>query len=394
MQEHQITTQLYGHRSQRRSWSIRDIFEDNRNWELYEYQHWKELRPVEVKEVQKMMTCKDLERGFFTMYCKTCKEAHDVFFGCSSRICSNCGKNYTDKWAKSLRRAMFKVPHRHLVLSIASELWEVIREYRDLQKIMMDCAIRTLNNVLSIKGRRKLLAGAIVVIHPFSRDISFKPHIHILVTEGGFDSKNKFVPIRFIPARPMRKVWQYEVLTSFKKHLPKTRFYRKLIHQLFEEHPEGFYVYLPKETRITNLRQIGKYVGRYVRHPAIANTRIVNYDGQTVTFWYKDNHEVRHYVSMKVQHFIKSIIQHIPESQFKMIRYYGAYARKHKKRYAHYLEQGSITQSKLGDFPKQRSFKCPNCGSPMEFIEYNKEGPPTKQQFGNSLVDWNYIFPS
>ncbi|MCD4845207.1 MAG: transposase zinc-binding domain-containing protein, partial [Methanosarcinales archaeon] len=76
------------------------------------------LRDVEINEVTKMMTCKDADRGFFTYYCENCGTEKTVHFGCNSRICTNCGKNHTDKWANSLRKALFNVPHRHAVLTI------------------------------------------------------------------------------------------------------------------------------------------------------------------------------------------------------------------------------------------------------------------------------------
>ena len=34
-----------------------------------------------------------------------------------------------------------------------------------------------------------MLAGAIVVLHPFKKNMGFNPHLHVLVTEGGFDKR-------------------------------------------------------------------------------------------------------------------------------------------------------------------------------------------------------------
>jgi hypothetical protein len=108
----------------------------------------------------------------------------------------------------------------------------------------------------------------------------------------------------------------------------------ELIDHLFKKYREGFYVHLPKESRITNKRRIARYVARYIWHPAVANTRLHRYDGKTVTFWYKDREGKRHFVTMEVREFIKALIQHIPDRNFKMIRYYGAYSRKTKRRYS------------------------------------------------------------
>lgn len=285
---------------------------------------------------------------------------------------------------------MFNVPHRQIVLSVSDVLWPIMREHRELLKIYMDAAIQAINDTLSHCLRRDVKAGAIVVLHPFSKDLEFKPHIHALVTEGGFDKHGKFVAKRFIPARPLRKTWQYQVLTRFKKALPQSRDLSRLIDTLFKKY-DGFYAHLPEESRITSKRAIAKYVGRYVRHPAIANSRICDYDGKNVTFWYVDNDGTKHFKTMRVFEFIRSIIQHIPEKHFKMIRYYGAYCRKWKRKYAFYLMQESITQAKLKDSYGKRVQLCPKCRTEMDFIMYWKKGPPEIDDFGTKVEDWHYI---
>lgn len=373
--------------------SVKAIFEDNHNWDTYYFTNKDKIRAVELEEVRKTLWCKDGSRGFFIYWCETCKEPRIVYFGCNSRICSNCGKNHTDKWAKSVSRAMFDVPHRHGVFTIPDALWPILRENRGLWKVLMDAAIQAINDTLSHFLRRKVLAGAIVVLHPFSRDLGFNPHLHALITEGGFDKRGRFVHKAYIPFKALRRTWQYQALTRLKAALPDTPEMSKLIDRMFKKYPEGFYIHVPEESRITSKRQIARYIGRYVRHPAIANSRLCRYDGENVTFWYKDNEEVRHLRTMRVFEFIEAIIQHIPDRQFKMIRYYGAYCRKWKRRYAFYLEQGSITQRTLLDFPRKRVQKCPVCSSDMTLEMYFKKGPPKEIDFGSKIADWAYISP-
>ncbi len=69
-------------------------------------------------------------------------------------------------------------------------------------------------------------------------------------------------------------------------------------------------------------------MSRYVRHPAIANGRIIDYNKKGITFYYKDDNEI--FVTKRLANFITSLIQHIPPKQFKLIRHYGAYSRKAK----------------------------------------------------------------
>ena len=72
-----------------------------------------------------------------------------------------------------------------------------------------------------------------------------------------------------------------------------------LINRLFKDYKKGFYVFAPKESRITSRHRVSKYVARYVRHPAIANSRICGYDGAEVTFWYIDRDGSKHYKTDK-----------------------------------------------------------------------------------------------
>ncbi|MDI6856132.1 MAG: transposase zinc-binding domain-containing protein, partial [Candidatus Thermoplasmatota archaeon] len=122
-------------------YKVRDIFLDNHNWDRYWYNHRNDLRDVVIEEVQKMLSCKGGDRGCFICWCDRCKEAHPVPLGCNSRLCSECGKRYTDDWAWRLSKAMFDVPHRHFVMSIPEKLWLVVREHRELLKVLMDAAI-------------------------------------------------------------------------------------------------------------------------------------------------------------------------------------------------------------------------------------------------------------
>jgi len=373
--------------------TVKHIFEDNFNWAAFHLAEKDNLRDIEINEVNKMLSCKDESRGFFTYECEHCEILKTVYFGCNSRICTNCGKNHTDKWAKSLGNALFNVPHRHAVLTIPAALWPIVRQNHFLHKVLMDAAIAAINDTISHKHRNgRLTAGAIVVMHPFSKRMGFNSHLHVLVTEGGFDKRGRFIRQKIIPFNAMRKTWQYQVLTQFKAELPKTRVFALLIDQLFKKYRKGFVVYLPKESRITNKQRIARYVARYIRHPAVANTRLHRYDGKKVTFWYMDREDKKHFVTMAVREFIRALIQHIPDRNFKMIRHYGAYSRRTKRKYSGYLQR-SIRQVTFEDFitkVNKCAPKCPKCGRKMTFVCYEKGPPSENEVFGCRLADWNH----
>ena len=63
----------------------------------------------------------------------------------------------------------------------------------------------------------------------------------------------------------------------------------------------------------------------------MAQSRIINYDGSYVTYYYERHEDGKKIEeTIHVYDFIKLLIKHIPDKNFKVVRYYGLYAREHK----------------------------------------------------------------
>ncbi len=352
--------------------SVKLIFQEN--WEDYLKAH--ESRDIEKQEVEKMLSCKDESRGGFWYYCKNCKEYLFVPFGCNSRLCSCCGKRYSDQWASMLADKLIKnIFHRHLVFGIPDMLWNYFHSNRKLFKVLMDVAYKTIRDVFSNMKRRDILPGVIEVFHPFGRDLKNQPHVHMIVTEGGFDVNGNFVQLgNYIPYNALHKKWEYNILKKLKKLLPQG-----VVEEAYRKYPNGFCVYVG-EDRISSRKGLVKYIGRYVRHPAIANSRIIAYNGEAVRFCYEDHDGNLHYKIMLVHDFISAIIQHVPEKNQKLVRYYGAYSRRKKK-----LIKSSITKLIPIKSSEGRVCYCNKCYERMEFVFYSKKDvPPDK----NKIVSW------
>jgi len=120
------------------------------------------------------------------------------------------------------------------------------------------------------------------------------------------------------------------IRSSKKEYKKEKRKFSNLINRLYAVYPDGFYVY--GDSKVKNEKAATKYVGRYTGRPAIADSRILSYDGENVTFYYDDNKtKERVEVTLSAIEFIKKVIIHIADRQFKMIRYYGIYANKRSK---------------------------------------------------------------
>ena len=343
-------------------------------WHDYEINH--EVEDYQKKEVVKSLNCYGDNNGYFVFYCKHCDKLVFQHYGCNSRLCSCCGKRYADQWASMLSERLEKnIFHRHLVFGIPDMLWNYFQEDRNLLKVLMDAVYKTIKETFSKVNHQLVTPGVIEVYHPFGRDIKHQPHVHMIVTEGGFNREGKFVSSgNYIPYNTLHKNWEYNILKTLRKYLPKG-----IVELAYKKYPNGFCVFVRKD-RISSRKGLAKYIGRYVRHPAIANSRIVAYNGEAVRFYWKDHDDRIHYKIMLVNDFISAIIQHVPEKNQKLVRYYGAYSRRKKG-----CIKSSITTLFSVKISERCVAYCPVCHERMEFMLYAKKPPPKDK---NKIINW------
>jgi hypothetical protein len=241
----------------------------------------------------------------------------------------------------------------------------------------------------------KLKTGILAGLQTFGGDMKTHIHQHCIVVDGGIDEYNQIVRVREIPMALLRRKVQHHVLcfgyrvarklTNLRKAIPRTRQNLRLIDEMFRKYPKGFVTY--DSGKAKNKKRIVRYIARYIRHPAMANSRLIGYDGEEVTFWYEHKKE-QYTVVMKVFDFIESVIRHIPQKHQKLIRYYGLFSRRlrkwaekiidvwrrHEERVlGRQLElfQNLLESKKEADKQRNRNrlqILCPRCGAEMELL--------------------------
>jgi len=344
--------------------AITSIFLVGGSWERFKAEN-PNLPLYVVEEVEKMLHCRDPENGFLTYKCPDCGASKTIPLACKSRICARCGKTYTDQWADQLVSSLYAVSHRHMVFTIPEELREVLGADHGIFKAAMDAVSRTLKQL--VKPRGGAVPGVICVLHPFGKDLKLNPHVHVLVTEGGLNRKGEWVPVTFFEYGSLRRIWQYQLLKAVKRRLPNSPANSVLIDRLFKDHEEGFYVFAKR--RVTSPRGIARYVARYVRHPAIAESRLSEFNRltSTVTFWYNDpDCGERKNVTLSVLEFIGRLVRLIPDRNLKLIRYYGLYSRRTRGKLQKMLT--ALSREKRKVMRKKEAIKCPKCGQIMDFV--------------------------
>lgn len=325
-----------------------------------------------------MLLCHDPSQGYITFQCPKCGEKKNIHHSCNSRLCPSCGKHLTDDWAKRISRHLLRVPHRHVVLTLPDEIWSLMKADRNLIDVAAKQILVLIRSVFEYfidkLKRTKIIPGITAVLHTFGEDLKFNVHFHCLVTCGGVNEEGDWIGINYFPYEALRKVWQYQVLTALKAAMPETYENKCFIDKMFKDHPNGFYVHAPDTVK--NDKGLLEYISRYVRHPAIAQSRIRSFDGKDVIFVCKDKEKKEYPVQMDVQSFLSALVQHIPPKGYQLVKHIGLYANKSRKKYA----------SVICKFQKIRTFiqkkllshtpSCQKCLVKMEFMSTTAPSDP------------------
>lgn len=313
--------------------TIKQILSEH--WDSF-YKAYPNVRPVVIDEVTKVLSCGDPKMGFALYRCPRCQSVRFVPFRCHSRFCNTCGTAYQDNRSASIEEKLINCKHRHVVFTIAEELRPYFRANRTLLNILFKSAAQVIHDwAFSLNKTERFQFGMVCVLHTFGRDLKWNPHIHMLLTEGACGMKTSWKNFTYFPYIMLRKRWMTTLLNNLDNSIDFSVFsaveFKNLLNTLYHKYPEGFYVHAPKSD-FNSASSVTKYIVRYIGRPAMAQSRITDYDGENVTFWYQrheDNEKV--FETIHVHDFIKRLIIHIPEKNFNMLRYYGLYAQPFSK---------------------------------------------------------------
>lgn len=304
---------------------LQDIFNDYYEHMIYELHP----RTSVVENVNKMLHCGDPSYGGAMYGCPHCGNLKFVPFRCKSRFCPSCGNRYNQERSFRMSCKLVACVHRHCVFTIPEEL----RVYFLKDRTLLDCLFHSVRDVVfrmfsKMNKTENFTPGLICVLHTFGRDLKWNPHIHALISEGGAGNITPWRPVKHFDYTFLRNAFRKVLLEQLTARIGPS--FRRVKNEMYTKHADGFYVRAKPNLCTPDITI--KYISRYLGRPVIATSRIDTYDGENVTFHYT-RHEDNKTVSETVPalNFIQRLIVHIPEKHFKMLRYYGIYAKHHKQ---------------------------------------------------------------
>ena len=343
-------------------------------WEQIKFNFDEKRRKNIWKNVCAFLRCGNPKFGYAEYICPDCFEKLVVPFTCKSKFCPSCGIVYAEKWAHSLHEQLFNVQHLHITFSLPIGF---IRDFFFFQQFKLrelaDAAYSAIKYTFKKIGIYQV--GVIINIHTFARDISWNPHIHAIVTLGGFNKNHKYLEKKYFHINSIVGQWKKLVIDIVKNgNYENEKLKKKAYHiasQLYHKNTRLFFD-VAKNNLNNNIKAI-KYIGRYLSRAPIAEYKIIDYSDGNVTFYYEDlaNNKEKVKLTLDVETFLSKLIIHIPPKHFKIIKHFGIYSRNVNKeiksimetmrKYVSKYSKSTFYQVEIWDTFQVNPFYCFKC---------------------------------
>ena len=227
--------------------------------------------------------------------CAACGYASaPAYNSCRNRNCPTCQALDQARWLARRRARMLPVACVHVVFTLPGELKAVaLRNRKPLFNILFAAAAQTLLELGRNPQRLGALRGITAVLHTWTRDLRFHPHLHCVVTAGGLtpdatrwvDSRRGFL----FPVAVLSTLFRGKFLAALERlhrddaldlrgTAAPARDFAQLRTALFSK-PWVVYAKRP----FAGPDHVFAYLGRYTHRVAISNHRLLAVTDDAVT---------------------------------------------------------------------------------------------------------------
>ena len=317
------------------NYKVRQIFEQS--YEDFSGQdHYQS--DVQRKAARAILNCKSGRLGVNLSQCTDCGHMEFHNNSCRNRSCPNCQAVQKEIWVDKRRAEVIDSPYFHVVFTLPHELNPLIYCNQTLlYNLLHRCSSETLLELAADKKWLGAAPGIIQVLHTWNQELEYHVHMHCIVSGGGLTKDGKIRKSSdhfFIRTKVLRNKFQGKYMAyltdlyekgelNFSSSCEALRdpcHWQELKNKLYEM---DWCPYI-KET-FNGFGNAIEYLGRYTHKIAISNSRILDLDGENVTFSARGKKpgDPKRRITLTYTEFIRRYLIHVLPAGYQKIRYYG-----------------------------------------------------------------------
>jgi len=291
----------------------------------------KKFNPYSQAVFKKLSHCHTAQTGYHLYRCSEagCGKEKLQYHSCGNRHCPNCGSMKKEVWIEERTNELLPTAYYHVVFTLPHEWNALILGNRKVMfKILFDTASETLLNY----GKNPVFLGAqpgiTMVLHTWGQELTFHPHVHCIVSGGGY-ADGKWVAAKrtrsnfIFPTSGLRKMYKAIFLKKIRQSKELKTIGVDMETLIADTGKKKWNVYA--KAPFGSPAAVVEYLGRYTHKIAITTHRILEVNDNHVTFKYKDYADGNKTKEMKLirEEFLRRFEQHILPRGFVKIRHYG-----------------------------------------------------------------------
>lgn len=284
-----------------------------------EYGFW---RPVIEEAIQKFLECGDLAHGFARVRCDNCGHSYFLSFSCKGRyFCPSCHMKRVLSFSDWLTQEILEgVTHQQYVFTIPKIIRPYFKYDRKLLGKLCLCAWDTIKEFFAVCLHKETIPGAVISIQTWGDMANFHPHLHGLITKGGFDNYGVFYPLPWIDTQKMALLFRDKV---FNMLIKEEKISEDMAVKISEWPHSGFNIHNQVEID-PNDEKGKKTLAQYIIKAPISQERMI-YDRENQKVIYKSKRGTVVYDPLD---WLAAITSHIPDKGSQNVRFYGSYSNK------------------------------------------------------------------
>jgi hypothetical protein len=283
--------------------------------------------------------CRTAELGGHIDTCPGCDYQTISYNSCRNRHCMKCQAQARERWLAARQREVLDVPYFHVVFTLPHELSTLCRQNAGLlYDLLFSASAATMLEVAANPKRLGARIGFISILHTWGQNLLLHPHIHCVVPGGGFSPdydgwlRPKYA--FFLPVAVLSEVFRAKFVEGLRKLFDKRKLNfggstaelrsRKRFAAFTDELFAKKWVVYAKPA-FGGPAQVLRYLGRYTHRVAISNHRLISFDGENVTFRWRDyaHGNKQRKMTLTATEFLRRLSQHILPRGFVRIRHFG-----------------------------------------------------------------------
>jgi ribosomal protein L37AE/L43A len=334
----------------------------------YRAQFGARMLPSHRRAMQDIETCRTESLGGQVYFCKQCQAQRYSYHSCKNRHCPKCQNEQANDWLKQQQDLLLPTHHFLVTFTLPAELRAVARSH---QKLIYNLLFRASAAALQQLAQDPRFVGArpgmVGVLHTWTRQLLYHPHVHYLVTGGGLSNAGRWAPSRkdfLVPVKALSPIFR----AKFRAGLKKTELFALV------QAPVWRQAWVVHSEPVGSGQAAFKYLAPYIFRVAISNRRCEKLQHGQVTFSYKESatQQLKR-CTITATEFIRRFLQHVLPPRFIKVRYYGLLSPAHRQLLQKARHRLSATFSKLKRPVVQITeplalLTCPHCRGPLTLL--------------------------